>query len=179
LLCGAEPVQRASFAEPVPDLAEQAQCLLVPEDCRLVLPSAELHCTQAVVSAGLALLAPGLAAEPKCVLVTCDGSNVVAYRPLHDAQAVERHGLAVDDKISSLQTLRQAMTGVLHTAATHAGQGQPVRLCRIIDTGRAEPGAATRQVFQPTAPTPVPGETPAPTSPRYRANHITPWARRA
>ena len=28
------------------------------------------------------------------------------------------------------------MTGVLHAAAAHADQGQPVTLCRIIDTGK-------------------------------------------
>jgi DNA-binding transcriptional MerR regulator len=46
---------------------------------------------------------------------------------------------AIDYKISALQTLQQAMTGVLHAAAAHADQGQPVRLCRIIDTGNEAP----------------------------------------
>jgi MerR family transcriptional regulator, copper efflux regulator len=46
---------------------------------------------------------------------------------------------AIDHKISALQTLQQAMTGVLHAAAAHADQGQPVRLCRIIDTGSEAP----------------------------------------
>lgn len=46
---------------------------------------------------------------------------------------------AIDHKISALQTLQQAMTGVLHAVAAHADQGQPVRLCRIIDTGEEAP----------------------------------------
>ena len=57
---------------------------------------------------------------------------------------LQAHLDAIDDKISNLQNLRQAMTGVLHTAAAHAGQGQPVRLCRIIDTSRPAPAAATQ-----------------------------------
>jgi hypothetical protein len=36
------------------------------------------------------------------------------------------------------------MTGVLQTAAAHAGQGQPVRLCRIIDTSKPALPAPTR-----------------------------------
>ena len=51
---------------------------------------------------------------------------------------------AIDHKISDLRALRQAMTGVLHTAAAHADQGQPVPLCQIIDTSTPGPGR-TRQ----------------------------------
>jgi MerR family transcriptional regulator, copper efflux regulator len=49
---------------------------------------------------------------------------------------LQTHLDAIDHKISNLHALRQAMTGVLHAAATHANQGQPVPLCRIIDPAR-------------------------------------------
>jgi len=57
---------------------------------------------------------------------------------------LQAHLDAIDHKISNLRALQQAMTGVLHAAAAHADQGQPVRLCRIIDTSKAAPAAATR-----------------------------------
>jgi MerR family transcriptional regulator, copper efflux regulator len=57
---------------------------------------------------------------------------------------LQTHLDAIDHKISNLQSLRQAMTGVLQTAVSHADQGQPVRLCRIIDTAQPAPAAATR-----------------------------------
>jgi hypothetical protein len=52
---------------------------------------------------------------------------------------LQAHLDAIDRKISDLRALRQAMTGVLHTAATHADQGQPVPLCQIIDTSTPAP----------------------------------------
>jgi MerR family copper efflux transcriptional regulator len=55
---------------------------------------------------------------------------------------LQAHLDAIDHKISNLRALRQAMTGVLHAAAAHADQGQPVRLCQIMDTSKAAPAAA-------------------------------------
>jgi MerR family transcriptional regulator, copper efflux regulator len=57
---------------------------------------------------------------------------------------LEAHLRAIDAKISDLQALRQAMTGVLHTATTHAEQGRAVRLCRIIDDGEKPPASTQR-----------------------------------
>jgi hypothetical protein len=48
---------------------------------------------------------------------------------------LQSHLDAIDQKISSLQNLRQAMTGVLHAAATHADQTDLVPLCQIIGPG--------------------------------------------
>jgi MerR family transcriptional regulator, copper efflux regulator len=50
----------------------------------------------------------------------------------------------IDHKISSLQHLREAMTGVLHAAAAHADQDDLVPLCQIIDPSKPAPAAATR-----------------------------------
>jgi DNA-binding transcriptional MerR regulator len=52
---------------------------------------------------------------------------------------LQAHLDAIDHKIADMQALRHSMTGVLHAAAAHADQGQPVRLCRIIDTGKEAP----------------------------------------
>jgi DNA-binding transcriptional MerR regulator len=57
---------------------------------------------------------------------------------------LQAHLDAIDHKISNLKNLRQAMTGVLHAAAAHADQGQPVPLCQIIDTSKPAPAPATR-----------------------------------
>ncbi len=48
---------------------------------------------------------------------------------------LQTHLDAIDHKITSLRALRQAMAAVMRTAAAHAGQGQPVPLCQIIDPG--------------------------------------------
>jgi DNA-binding transcriptional MerR regulator len=45
---------------------------------------------------------------------------------------LQAHLDAIDHKISSLQSLREAMTGVLHAAVAHADQGDQVPLCQII-----------------------------------------------
>ena len=56
---------------------------------------------------------------------------------------LQSHLDAIDHKISSLQNLRQAMTGVLRAAAAHADQTDVVPLCEII--GPSKPAlAATR-----------------------------------
>jgi len=52
---------------------------------------------------------------------------------------LQAHLDAIDHKISSLQHLRQAMTGVLHAAAAHADQGGLVPLCHIIDPASQHP----------------------------------------
>jgi MerR family transcriptional regulator, copper efflux regulator len=57
---------------------------------------------------------------------------------------LQAHLDAIDHKISSLQHLREAMTGVLHAAAAHAGQGDLVPLCHIIDPSKPAPAATTR-----------------------------------
>ena len=57
---------------------------------------------------------------------------------------LQSHLDAIDHKISNLRALRQAMTGVLHTAAAHADQGQPVPLCQIIDTSTPAPAPAAQ-----------------------------------
>ena len=57
---------------------------------------------------------------------------------------LQAHLDAIDHKISNLRALRQAMTGVLHTAAAHADQGQPVPLCQIIDTSTPAPAPAAQ-----------------------------------
>ena len=54
---------------------------------------------------------------------------------------LQAHLDAIDRKITSLQALRQAMTGVLHTAAAHARDAQSVPLCEIIDTSKTAPAA--------------------------------------
>ena len=57
---------------------------------------------------------------------------------------LQAHLDAIDHKISSLQHLREAMTGVLHAAAAHAGQGDLVPLCHIIDPSKPAPAATTQ-----------------------------------
>jgi MerR family copper efflux transcriptional regulator len=57
---------------------------------------------------------------------------------------LQAHLDAIDHKISNLRALRRAMTGVLHTAAAHADQGQPVPLCQIIDTSTPAPAPAAQ-----------------------------------
>jgi hypothetical protein len=54
---------------------------------------------------------------------------------------LQAHLDAIDHKISSLQALRQAMTGVLHAAAAHADQDGLVPLCQIIDPSKPAPAA--------------------------------------
>ena len=55
---------------------------------------------------------------------------------------LQAHLDAIDLKISNLQDLRHAMAGVLHAAAAHADQGQPVPLCHIIDVNDPAPAPA-------------------------------------
>ena len=57
---------------------------------------------------------------------------------------LQTHLDAIDHKISNLQTLQQAMTGVLRAAAAHADQTDLVPLCEIIDPSKPAPAAATR-----------------------------------
>jgi len=58
------------------------------------------------------------------VTAQSEGSEVITL--------LQAHLDAIDHKISSLQSLREAMTGVLHAAAAHADQGDQVPLCQII-----------------------------------------------
>lgn len=57
---------------------------------------------------------------------------------------LQTHLDAIDHKISNLQHLRQAMTGVLHDAAAHADQDDLVPLCHILDPSKPAPAATTR-----------------------------------
>jgi MerR family copper efflux transcriptional regulator len=74
---------------------------------------------------------------------------------------LQAHLDAIDHKISSLQNLRQAMTGVLHAAAAHADQDDLVPLCQIID---------------PSKPAPVGGPAPGQRGPRRRGSGRRPAA---
>ena len=53
---------------------------------------------------------------------------------------LQSHLDAIDQKISNLQNLRQAMTGVLHAAATRADQTDLVPLCQVIGPGASARG---------------------------------------
>lgn len=57
---------------------------------------------------------------------------------------LQTHLDAIDHKISNLQHLREAMTGVLHDAAAHADQDDLVPLCHILDPSKPAPAATTR-----------------------------------
>ena len=53
---------------------------------------------------------------------------------------LQSHLDAIDQKISNLESLRHAMTGVLHAAATHADQTDLVPVCQIIGPGASARG---------------------------------------
>ena len=123
----AEAVQRFGLAEPVAEVTEQRQGLLVAGGGGRVVPGLLLHEAEVVEGVGLAEPVTEVAEQRQGLLLAGGGGRVVPGLLLHDAEVVEGVGLAV--QVAEVAEQRQGLLlaggggRVVPGQLLHAGPG--------------------------------------------------------